>query len=61
MQRPDLRPPKYMVAKYHPDAITDGYWFVSPYTSLESMDRKDKREYIACQTGPAIYDGNGVG
>ena len=50
-----------MVAKHDPEAITEGYWFVSPYTSLQTASMKDRKEHIPCQTGPAIYDGNGVG
>lgn len=49
-----------MVAKHHPEAISDGYWFVTPYTSLELLEKSDRKEHIPCQTGPAIYDGNGT-
>lgn len=49
-----------MVAKHHPEAISDGYWFVSPYTALGLQEKTDKKEFIAGQSGPVIYDANGV-
>jgi len=58
--RPDLTAPRYVVAKHHPDAITDGYWFVAPYSSLyDQPSFNGRREHVTGQTGPHIYDGDG--
>ncbi|KAK5124826.1 hypothetical protein LTR85_001539 [Meristemomyces frigidus] len=58
--RPDLTAPRYMVAKHHPEAIGDGYWFVAPYSSLyDQPGFNGRREHVTGQTGPHIYDGDG--
>lgn len=48
------------MAKHDPEAISDGYWFVTPYTTLNQIPKSDRKDHIACQSGPTIYDGNGV-
>lgn len=48
-----------MVAKHHPEAITAGYWFVSPYSNFEDEPKTERREHTPCQTGAHIYDGDG--
>ena len=58
--RPELKAPRYMVAKHHPESITPGYWFVTPYTSIAHPPKSLRKEHIPCQVGAAIYDGDGV-
>jgi hypothetical protein len=57
--RPELKAPKYMVAKHHPEAIAPGYWFVTPYTRLGRPASTQQKDYIPCTTGAHIYDGEG--
>ncbi|KXL45997.1 hypothetical protein M433DRAFT_154042 [Acidomyces richmondensis BFW] len=57
--RPEIRAPRYMVAKHHPEAISPGYWFVTPYSHFDDQPRTSRREHIPCQTGAHIYDGDG--
>ncbi|KAK5166710.1 uncharacterized protein LTR77_008254 [Saxophila tyrrhenica] len=58
--RPELQAPRYIVAKHHPEAISPGYWFVTPYSSIAAMHKTPRRDHIPCQTGAHIYDGDGV-
>lgn len=48
------------MAKHHPEAISPGYWFVTPYSHFDDQPRTSRREHIPCQTGAHIYDGDGV-
>lgn len=52
--RPDLKAPKWNVSVYHPELVSPGYWFVSPYRSP-----RDKEDETDSWVGPHIYDGNG--
>lgn len=53
--------PRYNVTKYHPEAITDGFWFVSPYSGLfHQAGFVGRKEHKTCQTGAHIYDGAGA-
>lgn len=59
VQRPDLRAPRLNVTKYFPDEITPGYIFTAPYVQI--VQEVFPANYLQpCQTGPAIYDGDGV-
>ena len=49
-----------IVAKHHPEAIAPGYWFVTPYYVTNQRQRPNTKEYVPCQTGAHIYDGNGT-
>ena len=58
--RPDLTAPRYKVAKYYPNAIADGYWFVAPYSSLyDQPEFNGRREHVSGQTGAHVYDQDG--
>ncbi|KAI7198838.1 hypothetical protein KC316_g4773 [Hortaea werneckii] len=58
--RPDLTAPRYNVAKYHPESIAPGYWFVAPYSSLyDQPSFNGRKEHISGQTGAHIYDADG--
>ena len=52
--RPDLKPAKWNITVYHPELVSPGYWFVSPYVSP-----RDREEETDTWVGPHIYDGNG--
>lgn len=52
--------PLFEVAVYEPELVTPGYWFVAPYAHIVQQSHAGNY-YQACQTGPAIYDSNGVG
>ena len=52
--RPDLKAPKWNVSIYHPELVSPGYWFVSPYRSPRNLEDEDDS-----WVGPHIYDGNG--
>ena len=54
-----MRAPRYKIANHHPELITPGYWFVTPYTDYNAEPNSGRRENIPYQTGPHIYDGNG--
>ena len=58
-QRPDIRAPLFQVDVLDPGSVTPGYWFVAPYAYI-IQDKFARRYYQPCQTGPAIYDNNGV-
>lgn len=58
-KRPELKAPRYMVVKHHPEAIADGYWFVTPYTRLGLPPSTEQKDYIPCMNGAHIYDGDG--
>ena len=49
-----------IVAKHHPESITPGYWFVTPYYVTNQRQRPITKEYVPCQTGAHIFDGNGT-
>ncbi|KIW34118.1 uncharacterized protein PV07_00914 [Cladophialophora immunda] len=57
MSRPDLRAPLLRLDTYEADAITPGYWFLSPFKHLVVGRMEDK--YIPYQNGPQIYDHRG--
>lgn len=59
VQRPEIKAPLFEVEIYEPEQVTPGYWFVAPYANI-IQERHADRYYQACQSGPAIYDGNGV-
>src|SRR5579859_4837877 len=57
-QRPDIRAPKYQFTYHDQDAVTPGYIFVGPYPY--SGTPAWRPEFRPCQTGPHIYDMDGV-
>jgi hypothetical protein len=57
--RPELKAPRYMVAKHHPEAISPGYWFVTPYTHVGATPTTLGQDYLPCTNGAHIYDGEG--
>ena len=57
--RPELKAPRYMVAKHHPEAISPGYWFVTPYTRVGVTPTTLGKDYLPCTNGAHIYDGEG--
>ncbi|EME45855.1 hypothetical protein DOTSEDRAFT_127304 [Dothistroma septosporum NZE10] len=60
ISRPDLTSPRYNVIKHHPEAITQGYWFVTPYAGLAPQGAYlGRKEHSPYQIGPHIYDGDG--
>lgn len=60
LQRPEIKAPLFSVGFYKPELVTPGYWFVGPYADIAQKPPAPKY-YHACQTGPHIYDGYGVG
>ncbi len=58
-QRPEMIAPRLMMSKHHAESITPGYWFVTPYYVTNQRQREKTTEYIPCQTGAHIYDGDG--
>lgn len=57
--RPELKAPRYMVAKHHPESISPGYWFVTPYTRVGVTPTTGGKDYLPCTNGAHIYDGEG--
>ncbi|KIX97498.1 uncharacterized protein Z520_06950 [Fonsecaea multimorphosa CBS 102226] len=57
MSRPDLRAPLLRLDTYEADAVTPGYWFISPFKHLVVGRMED--EYIPYQNGPQIYNHQG--
>lgn len=57
--RPEFKAPRYMVAKHHPEAISPGYWFVTPYTHVGATPTTGGKDYVACSNGAHIYDSEG--
>ena len=57
-QRPDLRPPIFNVKVHDADAVSPGYWFVTPAAIL--VQPKKSGEYEPYQVGPHVYDNSGV-
>ncbi|OAP55971.1 hypothetical protein AYL99_10123 [Fonsecaea erecta] len=57
VSRPDLRPPLLRLNTYEADAVTPGYWFLSPF--YNPMVSRTEDEYIPYQNGPHIYDHRG--
>lgn len=57
--RPDLKLPRFNVTIHDHDRLTPGYWFVGTYVDIEQKSIADNY-YQACQSGPAIYDQEGV-
>lgn len=57
-QRPDLRPPKFSVDVVSPEAVSPGYWFLAAYVDLNPKEEDSK--FRPFQTGPHIYDNQGV-
>lgn len=48
-----------MVAKHHPEAIAEGYWFVTPYTRVGVPPTTEQKDFMPCMNGAHIYDGDG--
>lgn len=59
-KRPEIRAPLFEMAVYEPEEVTPGYWFIAPYARIV-QEKHPLNYYQACQTGPSIYDSNGVG
>lgn len=57
--RPDIKAPLFVVHKLEPNRIAPGYWFVAPYAHIE-QEPHARNYYQPCQTGPHIYNGDGV-
>lgn len=58
-QRPDIKAPLFTVDTFDAHSVVPGYWFVAPYAMI-SQQSQARNYYQPCQTGPHIYDGNGV-
>lgn len=58
LQLPDVRAVKFDVQYQDRDRVAPGYWFVSPY--LHIAPDEPTSLYEQYQTGPHIYDQDGV-
>jgi hypothetical protein len=58
--RPDIKAPVLDVKIYDKDAIIPGKWFIGPYAEI-AQEKHPRNYYQACQSGPHIYDLEGVG
>ena len=58
-QRPEIKAPLFNVTIHNLSGVSPGYWFVAPYANI-LQDSQARNYYQACQTGPHIYDGQGV-
>lgn len=56
--RPEIKAPLFNVSIYEPDQVAPGLWVLAPYAFID-QESHAKNYYQPCQTGPAIYDGNG--
>ena len=60
-QRPEIKAPVFNVEVFDQEALDEGYWFIGPYAwILQSQTPPHKNIYQPCQTGPHIYDQDGV-
>lgn len=59
VSRPDIKAPLFDVAIYDNAAVLPGFWFITPYADIKQQQHA-RNYYQACQTGPAIYDSQGV-
>lgn len=57
--RPEIKVPRFDVTIYDPGKLVPGYWFVGPYAKIQQQPIAPGY-YQPCQTGPTIYDQNGV-
>ena len=53
LQRPDIECPRWKIQVYDEEAISPGYWFVSPY------EKNGNKLPGGSWIGPHIYDGSG--
>lgn len=57
--RPDIKAPILDVKFHDRDKVLPGKWFIAPYADI-TQQRHPRNYYQACQTGPNIYDLDGV-
>jgi hypothetical protein len=57
--RPEIRVPILNVTWLDRDAAVPGKWFVAAYAEIQQQPHP-RKYYQACQTGPVIYDFDGV-
>lgn len=58
LQLPDVRALKFDIQYEDRDSLSPGYWFVSPYLHMDTDQHTSLYEQY--QTGPHIYDQDGV-
>lgn len=59
IKRPDIKAPVFDVEIHDPKSVETGYWFIAPYADIIQQSHA-RNYYQPCQTGPHIYDQNGV-
>lgn len=58
-QRPEIKAPVLDIHTWNKSSVAPGFIFVAPYASIYQQ-KPATGYYEPCQTGPHIYDANGV-